>query len=233
MVGGGSAAERIAFRDNVVVGGTVRLGYPWGTTNEDVVCTGNYAEGLVVRDFRRGTIAKNTIVAHSNVVQLEAAKQLLLTGLRWNDNDYYVTDGRWGQCAVVEGSQSRGLSFEEWRKATGFDTESTLTKGSPAKLQVTLRPNAHEPGRAHIAVRNPELLPEVEINLRGILEVGQKFRVVSAKAFFGPALVAGTFDGQALRLPMKPVTPPAPVGMTDTELPVTEPHFAAFVVLPD
>jgi hypothetical protein len=32
MVGGASPAERIAIRDKVVVGGGVRLGYPWGTS---------------------------------------------------------------------------------------------------------------------------------------------------------------------------------------------------------
>jgi hypothetical protein len=30
----------------------MRLGYPWGSTSEDVICTGNYAEGFVLRDFR-------------------------------------------------------------------------------------------------------------------------------------------------------------------------------------
>src|SRR5262249_40164733 len=145
MVGGGSPAERIAVRDNVIVGGGIRLGYPWGTTSEDVVCTGNYADfGLVVRDFRKATVARNTIGAHSTVAQIEGAEKLLLAGLKWNENDYYVTDGRWGDCAVVEGSKSRGLSFDEWKKTTGCDTDSRFTKGSPTKLKVVVRPNAHE-----------------------------------------------------------------------------------------
>ena len=233
MVGGASPAVRIAIRDNVVVGGGVRLGYPWGTTSEDVVCTGNYCEGLVVRDFRKATIARNTIVAHSNVVQLEAAERLLLTGQRWNENDYYVTDGRWGECAVVEGSKSRGLTYDQWRTETGFDAKSTFTKGTPSKLRVIVRPNTHEPGRAHIAVQNPASLPEVEVDLSRVLSSGQKFRIVSVKDFFGPSLVTGVYAGKPVRVPMKPVTPPAPVGMPNAELPVTEPQFAAFIVLPE
>jgi len=233
MVGGASPAERIALRDNVVVGGGIRLGYPWGTTSEDVVCTGNYSENLVVRDFRTGTIARNTIVAHSQVVQMEGARRLLLGGLRWDNNDYYVTDGRWGECSVQEEGKTRGMTFAQWRETTGFDARSTFTKGAPARLRVVVRPNAHEPGRAHIAVLNPAALPEVEADLSGVLRAGQKFRVVSAKDFFGPALVSGRYDGQPVRLPMKPVTPPPPVGMADAELPVTEPRFAAFVVLPE
>ena len=91
----------------------MRLGYPWGTISEDVVCTGNYSEGLVLRDFRKATVMHNTVVASSTVVSLEGAERLLLGGLRWNENDYYVTDGRWGESSVVENSKSRGLSFTE------------------------------------------------------------------------------------------------------------------------
>ena len=131
MVGGASPAARIAVRDNVVVGGGIRLGYPWGVTSEDVVCTGNYSEGLVVRDFRHASISKNTLVASSTVASLEGAADLLLGGLKWNDNEYYVTDGRWGECSVVENGKSRGLSFAEWRKFTGLDTDSRFTQGAP------------------------------------------------------------------------------------------------------
>lgn len=233
MVGGSSPAERIAVRDNVIVGGGMRLGYPWGTTNEDVVCTGNYSEGFVLRDFRRATVMHNTLVASSTVVSLEGAERLLLGGLRWNENDYYVTDGRWGECSVVENSKSRGLSFTQWREATGLDSKSTFTKGSPSKLQVFVRPNAHERGRAHIAILNPAKLPEVEVDLSRVLKPGQNFRIVSVKDFFGQPIASGTYAGQSVRIPMKPVIPPPPVGIPDAELPVTEPQFGAFVVLPE
>lgn len=233
MVGGESPAERVVVRDNLVFGGGIRLGYPWGTSNEDMVCTGNYCEGLVVRDFRKGRIANNTVVAHSNVVQLEAAERLLLGGLRWDENDYYVTDGRWGECAAVEGSKSRGLSFKEWRETTGFDTKSSLTRGSPTKPRVVIRPNANEPGRAHVAIFNPEARPEVDVDLSGVLKRGDAFRIVSAKDYFGLALVTGVYKGGVVRVPMKPVAPPKPVGMSKAELPATEPRFAAFVVLPE
>lgn len=233
MVGGESPAARIAVRDNVVVGGGIRLGYPWGRANEDLVCTGNFCEGLVVRDFRRGKVAKNTVVAPSTVVGLEAAERLLLGGLRWDENEYYVTDGKWGEFAIAEGPNSRGVSFRQWREATGFDARSTLTRGAPSELRVVLRPNAHAPGRAHLAIVNPRSLPEVGIDLSRLLKRGRRFRIVSAKDFFGPPVLSGVYRGGAVRVPMKPVTPPKPVGMPGAELPVTEPRFAAFVVLPE
>lgn len=234
MVGGESPAERIAIRDNTVVAGGIRLGYPWGTTNEDVVCTGNYCEqGLVVRDFRRADFSRNTVVAHSGVVQLEGAAKLLLSGHKWNHNDYYVTDGRWGECAIVEGKASRGLTFKEFKTETGFDASSTFTKGSPAALRVIVRPNAHEPGRANVAVLNPASLPEVDLDLSRVLTAGQAFRIVSAKDIFGSPLVRGVYEKRPVRVPLKAVAGAPPIGLSDVKLPVTEPQFAAFVVLPE
>jgi hypothetical protein len=124
------------------------------------------------------------------------------------------------------------LTFDEWRRETGFDAQSTFTKGSPTKLRVIVRPNAHERGRAHLAVLNPAALPEAEVDLSPALANGQAYRIVSAKDFFGPSIVTGTYDGKPVRIPTQPVRPPAPVGLADEELPVTEPNFAAFVVLP-
>lgn len=233
MMGGESPAEGIAVRDNVVVGGAIRLGYPWGTTNEDVICTGNYCDhGLVVRDFRKATVTNNTVVASSTVVSLEGAGRLLLAGHRWANNDYYLTDGRWGDCSVVEEGKSRGLTYAEWRKLTGFDFQSKFTKGPPSQLRVIVRPNLYEAGRAHVAILNPQSLPEVDIDLTQVLQKGQSFRIVSVKDFYGPEVVSGIFNGQPVRVSMRPITPPSPVGMPDEKLPVTEPHFAAFVVLP-
>jgi hypothetical protein len=232
MIGGASPAERIAIRDNVVFGGGIRLGYSWGTTSEDVVCTGNYCEGLVVRDFRKAVVSRNTIVAHSSAVILEGEGKLQTSGHQWSENDFFITDGRWGDFAIVENGKSRGLSWEEWRQQSGLAGKSTFTKGSPKDVRILIQPNSYESGRANIAVLNPAGQAEVDLDLSGVLKLGQKFRIVSAKDFFGPAVAEGTYEEKPVRLPMRAVTPPPPVGMLGAKLPVTEPKFAAFVLLP-
>ena len=232
MVGGGSPAERISVRDNVVYGSGMRFGYPWGTTSEDLLCTGNYCEGLVVRDFRKTIFNHNTIVAHSSAVILEGEGKLQLSGYQWSENDFYITDGRWGDFAIVENGKSRGLTFEEWRKETNLAAKSTFQKGAPDKLRVIIRANSYQPGRANIAVLNPAELAEVELDLASVLKSGQQFRIVSAKDFYGASLITGTYEGKPIQLPLKAVAPPQPVGMPGIKLPITEPKFAAFVVLP-
>ena len=234
MVGGGCPARRIAIRQNVVAGGNIRLGYPWGTTNDDVIVTGNYADGgLVLRDFRRATVTKNTLIAASNVVQLESAGQLDLANHHWEGNDYFVTEGRWGEASIVENGKSRGLSLDAWRRETKLDATSRFTKGAPGQLRVIVRPHQHERGRAHVAVINPAGLAEVDLDLSKVLAAGQKYRLVSVKDFFGPPFAAGAYEGKPVRIALKPVNGPDPVGLPAAKLPVTEPHFAAFVVLPN
>jgi len=68
---------------------------------------------------------------------------------------------------------------------------------------VIVRPNRHEPGRAHVTVLNLEMLPVVEVDLSQVLKSGQKFRIVSVKDFYGASLVTGVYDGRAVRFPMK------------------------------
>ena len=234
MVGGGCPAERITVRDNVVVGGNIRLGYTWGAKNVDASVTGNYCDGgLVLRDFHQAVVSKNTLVASSKVVQLEAAERLLISGLTWDDNDCFVIDGRWGECAVVEGGKARSLSFHQWRSETGADAKSRFTKGKPHKLQVHVFPNEHEAGHAHVAVLNPGGLPEVDVDLSSVLNLGQRFRIHSVKGLGGEPVAATTFDGKLVRLPIRPIKAPLPIGLADAKLPETEPEFAVFLVRSD
>jgi hypothetical protein len=233
LVGGGCPAERITIRDNVAYGGNIRAGYTWGAVSQDIVVTGNYSDaGFVLRDFRQATVKHNTFVSSSNVVNLEGEKDLLKDGLKWDENELYVTEGRWGEASVIANGKSQGLPFDQWRQATGCDRNSTFTKGAPTKTRVVVRPNRHEPGRAQVAVINPQQLAEVEVDLSKVLKEGQEYRLVSAKDFYGKALISGTYDGKPVRVPMKPVAGPQPVGLPNAKLPVTEPGFAAFVVLP-
>ncbi len=84
-----------------------------------------------------------------------------------------------------------------------------------------------------MAIINPASLPEVEVDLSTVLQPGQKYRVVSPKDYYGAPLLTGVYDGQPVRIPTRAVTPIPPVGMPEAQLPATEPHFVAAVVLPE
>ena len=65
-----------------------------------------------------------------------------------------------------------------------------------------------------------------------MLGPGQGFRIVSAQDVNGDPVASGRYDGKPIALPMKTVPPARPVGMPDYPVPVTEPEFGAFVVIP-
>jgi hypothetical protein len=126
-----------------------------------------------------------------------------------------------------------GGDASSWRARTGFDAASGFVPTRPTGVQVFVRPNRYEPGRAHVVVYNWAGKPAVEVPLGAALKPGQRYRVVRAQDFFGKTLVQGTFDGKRVRLPMASAPAVAPVGMADFPLPVTTPEFDVFVVLPD
>lgn len=101
----------------------------------------------------------------------------------------------------------------------------------PTGLNVFVRKNAYEPGRANITVLNWDRLPFVDVDLRGVLSLGTPFEIRNAQAFFSPAVVAGVWDGGAIRLPLSGLTAASPIGAARAAVP-TGPEFNVFILLP-
>ena len=99
--------------------------------------------------------------------------------------------------------EQRGVTFDEWRKATGIDGETTFKLGYPTGTRVVVRPNRYEKGRANVAVYNWNEAEAVEIDLSKVLAAGQSYKIVSAQNFFGEPVTAGTYDGKPVRLPLE------------------------------
>jgi hypothetical protein len=246
LVGGGTPVRGLSLVRNYTWGGGVRCGYPWGVPNEDAVIAGNYvADGLYVRDFARATVTGNTIFAESSLGWFEASAGRIVPQVHWDENRYFRTALPWSAFVLRLGEKQQGLDFPEWQQASGFDARSTFTvvgrdapatEGQPSAGMpdaVFVRANRHEAGRANVVVYNWSAADTVAVNLGAVLRPGQRFRIVSAQNFFGPAVLEGTFDGAHVRLPMLRTAPAQPVGMDDHALPATEPRFGAFVVLPE
>jgi hypothetical protein len=233
MVGGGSSVKRVLMVDNYIYGGGMRCGYPWGVLNEDAVIRNNYVVGgLQVRDFTTLTIAANTVVGTDSVLSFENAEPRDAASLTWNGNTYYRTGTEYSDVQVITGDKSQGLEFEQWREATGFDPDSTYVERKPEGIRVFVRPNQYEPRRAHVIVYNWEHASSVRADLSAVLQRGEHYRVVSAQDFFGEPIAEGEFTGEPIEISMRPTPAVQPVGMPDYALPITEPEFGVFVVLP-
>jgi hypothetical protein len=236
LIGGGSAAERIAVVGNYTYGdahggGAVRLGYS-ARTNKDVVVRGNYFVGSTsVQYWQRVTFEGNTVVAPSSLVRLALPKDGDVRKYEWNRNVYRRTAAKWEAFALDRQGGGRALDFKQWQKE-GLDVDSRYAQGSPKGVKVIVRPNRYERGRAHVIVYNWDRRDRVKVDLGDLLRPLQKYRIVSAQDFFGKPVVEGKYDLKPVELPMTEYRAAPPIGMPDHKPPATGPTFNVFVVLP-
>lgn len=116
------------------------------------------------------------------------------------------------------------LRHDEWPNARVADN----VVGGGAK--VVVRPNRYEPGRAFVAVYNPGRAPAVRVGLAGALAPGQQYEIRNVQDLYGAPVLAGTFSGDSLTLPMSGVRPPAPRRAPGVSPPRTAPVFDVFLV---
>jgi hypothetical protein len=122
------------------------------------------------------------------------------------------------------------LTFAQWKSTNGFDADSVMTAVSPTNVQVFVRTNAYEPGRANIIVYDWSLTNTVSADVSGILTTGASYEVRNAQNFFGPVVLSGRYNGTPLQLPMTNLTVATPVGFNNPP-PPTGPAFNVFVLL--
>jgi len=236
LIGGGGPAERIALLSNFTYGdekggGSVRLGYG-SRPNVDLVARGNYLVGGVdVKLWRQVTFEDNTVLGAGSLVSVEVPDGTDPRTYAWDRNTYLRTATKWPPFGVRRGGKGQAMSFAKWQ-GEGLDAKGRCDDGQPTGVKVFVRPNQYEPGRGHVVVYNWGRKPAVAVDLSGVLKSGQRYRIVSAQDYYGPAVLVGTFDGQAVQVPMKAYRAVPPIGRPDHKPPVTGPVFNVFVVLP-
>jgi S-layer homology domain len=111
---------------------------------------------------------------------------------------------------------------------SAFPNNTYYGQTRPTGVQVFVRPNAYELGRAHIVVYNWDLDPAVTVDLSSVLSPGASYVVRNAQNPFGAAVATGTYGGGPISLPMTGLTPAAPVGASLP--PATGPEFQVFLL---
>lgn len=238
LVGGRRPAERITLLSNCTYetdgGGeskpNVRLHYK-AEGNRDLTARYNYFAGgspvASVADWLNVTMEGNTFYGEGRLLELSVPQGVGADAYAWDGNGYY---GSTPEDAF--GFQGRALDFDAWREATGFDRNGRFNSIGAAGggVRVIVRRNLYEPGRAHIIVYNWEGRATTEADVSSLLLRGEKYEVRDAQNFYGPPVVAGTYDGKPLLLPLGARRRARPVG-ADADPPQTAPEFNVFVLL--
>ena len=233
FVGGGTPVHNLTMTRNFIFGGTLRCGYASDVLNDDVTVTDNFVNGtLTIQKFQKVVATGNTIVASDTLIRVEFPEKFDAHQYKWDRNHFIRTGGRYPPFNWRRDARDRADGVDEWRSATNLDLHSEM-RTAPSSLPVVfIRPNQYESGRAHLVIFNPDRVEAVDVDLSSLLKDRQKYSIFSAQDPFGKPVFAGQFDGRSIRLPMKPTSIARPIGMPDYVLPITQPEFGVFLVLP-
>jgi hypothetical protein len=69
-------------------------------------------------------------------------------------------------------------------------------------VRVDLRPNRYDPERANVVVFNWAKKPAVSLQPATLLKPGDKYRLIDPREFYGKPVVAGTFEGKPIEVPV-------------------------------
>jgi hypothetical protein len=206
---------------NILIGG--------GRTAHHPVLLGNHTFFSAGRRLRYG---QNNVGYLAGCAELEA-------------HDNYLTAAEFGfslELVNCTGSLQRNTFVGELRAVDGQTLvnhqlvkerfpQNTYIDQQPPGVQVFVRPNTFERGRAHVIVYNGARQKAVEVDLaQANLDRGAKFDIKDAQNVLGPPILTGTYTGAPVQIPMVGLTVAAPVGVGLDAVPHTAPEFAVFVV---
>lgn len=242
LVGGERPAARIALERNYTfhtpskdaTKPNVRLHYG-AKNNRDLTVRNNYFAGgslvLSVSDWQQVTLTGNRFYGLNRLLALNLPEHVAASIYTWDGNTYTQNST---EVSAPFTFQDSALSFAEWQQKTGFDRRSTWSsdpRGRPAGVDVFVRPNVYETGRAHVVVYNWILREAVEADLKDVLKVGEQYEVRDAQNYFGSPVLRGTYDGKPLSIPLRRATTVAPLVGGRFRFDSTAPEFCVYVVL--
>jgi hypothetical protein len=241
QVGGveGVAAERIVLRNNYVYcspdaarskSNGIRLGYE-ETANRDARLLDNY----IVADsplrlwwWQTVELKGNVIYSRGDIVELKLPPKAALD-YSWDSNTY-ISASR-NAASLIRDSDA--LDFARWQRQTGFDAASRMQQSPSARpegVELFIRPNRYEPGRAHLIIYNWELREQLSVDLSSILSVGAAYELRDAQNYFGEPVLKGIYQGEPVTLPLKLRQVAAPVGKVERAPSHTAPEFAVLIL---
>ena len=153
-----------------------------------------------------------------------------LSGYNWDNNTYYGLNRFF--YGSYDGSNTSGSYYDlsGWQSHTGLDLHSTLTSTAPTGTWTYVRPNKYEAKRANITIYNWDLMNTVDVDLSGVLAVGDQYIIQDAQNVYGPAVASGTYSGSTVKIPMSGLSKAAAVGFSAPAH--TAPLLGTFIVMP-
>jgi hypothetical protein len=228
------------FQPNLSIGGGVRLGYTAVNNGTMTVQNCYFASGsqnLSSTSWQHANVHDNFFNANgtsNSGPQLSAVDQAGGTpysAFSWDRNRYFTMAPKPFQLNNVQSSTgSQVIDYTLWKVTSGWDVNSTYTASRPPGIDVFVRPNQYEAGRANIAVFNWAGAGQVSVDVSNVLSPGDSFEVRNAQDYYGAPVLTGTYTGQPLSISMVGLRVVNPIGYGPLT-PNTAPDFGVFVLL--
>ena len=239
QVGGvrGVAAERIVIKNNFIYNPAnnagnknngIRLGYE-DKGNKDVKLLDNYVVSkvpLLIWWWQSVVFQGNTVYSDRDSLEVKMPAGVALSAYHWDFNSYFA-----GSAQPTFANDTATFGFSRWRQTTGLDTHSqALDNHKPNGVQVFVRSNRYEAGRANIVIYNWERRDQVAVDVSSVLDLGATFEVRDTQNYLGEPVVRGTYSGGPILLPMKLTRMTIPIGNVERIPQHTGPEFAVFII---
>jgi hypothetical protein len=207
--------------------GYSRIGWSFGGFNKDAVITNNYWIGgyfsTDLWNWDSVTFSYNTAYAtRGTILGLTATNNQQITNYTFTGNSFYGS--------ALFSYNGQVLKSSEWQRATHLDLNSQVHPGRPQGPWTFVRGNRYESGRANIVIYNWDLASSVAVDLSKVLTAGTPYEIRDAENFYGPPVVAGTYGGGPVQIPMNNLVVANPVGNVPVTPKHTAPEFGAFVL---
>ena len=204
---------------------------------DDLTVQDNYFVGgtpvLAIGSWQSIVMSANTLVGQKGFVAFAGSEAVGGRQFRWDQNRYFGAGLDYGEeHHIAFRVENKVLAFHGWSETTGLDRNSSFSPELPTAVDIFIRPNQYEPGRANIIVYNWKRQERVDVDLHAVLKPGDHFVVLNVQDYLGEPVLAGTYDGRPVSLPMTGLRVAVPMGRS-TAPPFTGPEFAVFVVRTD
>jgi len=140
--------------------------------------------------------------------------------------------GYWDKLELSDTTVLRGTTGDRQDQVSMLGNGNSFLSSPPTTgKKIVVTPNLYDTQRAKIVIYNYDNDNSVDVNVSGVLNVGETYRIHSSFGLLDEPILTGIYDGNTLSVPMDSIDAPQPNGIDGIE-DADNPHktFGVFIL---